>query len=439
LISAFTNIFKIPELRKRVLFTLGILAVYRIGAYVPTPGVDGAKLSEFFNDLPGGNLFGLMNLFSGGAMSRCTIFALGIMPYISASIIMQLLTAVVPALEKLAREGDMGRKKIQQYTRYGTVLLCLFQASVIARFLQDPRNFQGRVIIPNPGLFTTMIIIITITAGTIFIMWLGEQITGRGIGNGISLIITAGIVARLPFAVGKLAERVSIGDLSIVHLFGMLAIVVLVIAGIVMVTEGQRRIPIQRPKQIRGRRIYTAASTYIPLRVNQAGVIPIIFASSILMFPGTIAALAKAEWLNIVRDWLNPGSPAYIVTYTALIIFFCYFYTAITFNPIELAENMKKTGAFVPGIRPGKPTAEYFDHIMTRITLAGAVFLALIAIIPTIMMGWFRVDYDIAQFFGGTGMLIIVGVMLDTMRQVESHLLMRHYDGFMKKGRLRGR
>jgi len=444
MIAAFRDMFRISELRSRILFTLGLIIVYRLGTYVPTPGVDAKALSTFFEEMArqqgaGGNLFGLMNMFSGGALSNCTIFALGIMPYISASIILQLLTAVVPTLERLAKEGEAGRRKINQYTRYGTVLLCLFQASMISRFLENPASFGGRIIIPHPGWATRLMIMITITTGTIFIMWLGEQITENGIGNGISLIITAGIISRIPSAGYQVYELVTTNMLRPYAVVGMAVLMAIVVAAVVLVTEGQRRIPIQRPKQIRGRKIYSAQSTYIPLRVNQAGVIPIIFASSILLFPATIGSFVQNEWLKSAMGMLRPGALPYTMLEVVLIIFFCYFYTAITFNPIDLADNMKKSGAFVPGIRPGKPTAEFFEKTMNRITLPGAVFLAAIAVFPSVIAGYMNVNYTISQFFGGTGLLIIVGVMLDTMRQVESHLVMRHYEGFMRKGRIRGR
>jgi preprotein translocase subunit SecY len=444
MISAFRNMFKIGELRSRILFTLALISVYRIGTYVPTPGVDAKTLSMFFAELQrtqgtGGNLFGLMNMFSGGALSQCTIFALGIMPYISASIILQLLTAVVPSLERMAKEGETGRRKINQYTRYGTVLLCLFQAGMISRFLENPASFGGRVIIPHPGWATRLMIMITITTGTVFIMWLGEQITENGIGNGISLIITAGIISRLPNAIFEVYELARTGNIRPYAVVGMAVLAALVVAAVVLVTEGQRRIPIQRPKQIRGRKIYSAQSTYIPLRVNQAGVIPIIFASSILLFPATIGGFVQTEWLKTAMGMLRPGAFLYTMLEVVLIVFFCYFYTAITFNPIDLADNMKKSGAFVPGIRPGKPTAEFFERTMNRITLPGAMFLAAIAVLPSVIAGYMNISYTISQFFGGTGLLIIVGVMLDTMRQIESHLVMRHYDGFMRKGKIRGR
>lgn len=444
MIAAFKNMFRIGELRSRILLTLGLLIVYRLGAWVPTPGIDAKALGIFFDELQrsqgtGGNLFGLMNMFSGGALSNCTIFALGIMPYISASIILQLLTAVVPSLERMAKEGETGRRKINQYTRYGTVLLCLFQAAMISRFLENPASFGGRLIIPHPGWATRLMIMITITAGTIFIMWLGEQITENGIGNGISLIITAGIISRMPNAAYEVYELMRTGTIRPFAVVMMAVLAALVVAAVVLVTEGQRRIPIQRPKQIRGRKIYSAQSTYIPLRVNQAGVIPIIFASSILLFPATVGSFVQTEWLRSAMAALSPGGLMYTLLEVLLIIFFCYFYTAITFNPIDLADNMKKSGAFVPGIRPGKPTAEFFERVMNRITLPGAFFLAAIAVLPSIIAGYMNVSYTISQFFGGTGLLIIVGVMLDTMRQVESHLVMRHYEGFMRKGRIRGR
>ncbi|MEI6633566.1 MAG: preprotein translocase subunit SecY [Chlamydiota bacterium] len=442
MIAAFRNMFRIGELRSRILLTLGLLIVYRLGAWVPTPGIDAKALGEIFKSLAqdsGGNLFGMMNMFSGGALSNCTIFALGIMPYISASIILQLLTAVIPSLERMAKEGESGRRKINQYTRYGTVLLCFFQAAMISRYLETMKSPTGTGVIPHPGWATRLMIIITITAGTIFIMWLGEQITENGIGNGISLIITAGIISRMPNAAYEVYELVRTGTIRPFAVVGMAALAAFVVAAVVLVTEGQRRIPVQRPKQIRGRKIYSAQSTYIPLRVNQAGVIPIIFASSILLFPATIGSFVQTEWLRAAMGTLRPGGLMYTLLEVVLIIFFCYFYTAITFNPIDLADNMKKSGAFVPGIRPGKPTAEFFERVMNRITLPGAFFLAGIAVFPSIIAGYMNVSYTISQFFGGTGLLIIVGVMLDTMRQVESHLVMRHYEGFMRKGRIRGR
>ena len=448
--DAFSNIFKIPELRKRILFSLGLVAVYRLGCYIPTPGINAQALSEIFRQLTqarGGTIFGLMDIFSGGAMSKCTVFALGIMPYISASIIMQLLTAVVPYLERLAKEGDVGRKKINQYTRYGTVVLGLFQGYMISVGLQNPGSIFGRAAAgvntaTIPGVSFRLLVMITLTAGTVFITWLGEQITERGIGNGSSLIITASIMSRAPTA-AKMAwsmfsplhpeSRTQPLGLFLI----MLVLLVAVIAAIIMVTQGQRQIPVQYAKRVVGRKIYGGQRTYIPLKVNQSGVIPIIFASAILMFPATIGKFVPQ--LAFLSSYLAPGQFLYLLLYVLFIVFFAYFYTAITFNPVEVADNMRKYGGFVPGIRPGKNTAEFFDRVMTRITLPGAIFLAAIAVLPSLISGRLHIGFTISQFFGGTSLLILVGVMLDTMRQVESHLLMRHYDGFMKKGKLKGR
>jgi len=447
MLSAFINLFKIPDLKKRILFTLMIIAVYRLGAYIPTPGVNGAALAQFFDNIAktqGGTLFGIMNMFSGGAMQKLTIFALGIMPYISASIILQLLTAVIPALERLSKEGEAGHKKIVQYTRYGTVFLSIIQAFFIALWLENPARFQGLQIVASPGWPFRILTVITLSSGTAFIMWLGEQIQEKGVGNGISLIITAGIISRMPTATYQLISLLSPfrperAQLQPFVLIVMAVMLVTVVVGVVMITQGQRKIPIQYAKRIIGRKVYGGQSTYIPLRVNQAGVIPIIFAQSIILFPATIAGLVQNAALQNVANMLTRGAVVYNIIYCTLIIFFCYFYTAITFNPIDVANNMKKYGGFVPGIRPGRATAEYLDFIMTRITLPGAMFLAIIAILPSIISSWLRIPYLVASFFGGTGLLIIVGVILDTMRQLESHLLMRHYDGFMKKGRIRGR
>ncbi|MFH1878346.1 MAG: preprotein translocase subunit SecY [Candidatus Omnitrophota bacterium] len=445
--EAIKNIVKIPDLKKKILFTLGLIVVYRIGAFVPTPGIDGLKLAQFFDNIAqtqGGTLFGIMNMFSGGAMSRLTIFALGIMPYISASIILQLLTTVIPALERLAREGEEGRKAITQYTRYGTIVLSIIQAFFIALWLENPGHFQGLQIVQFPGWGFRILTVITLTTGTAFIMWLGEQIQEKGIGNGISLIITAGIISRLPAAFIQLISlatpgsqgQAQIDPFKIVFLALMF---VAVIVAVVLITQGQRKIPIQYAKRVVGRRIYGGQSTYIPLRVNQGGVIPIIFAQSILLFPATIAGLVPNKAIQGLASALMMGKPLYYFIYSLLILFFCYFYAAITFNPIDMANNMKRFGGFVPGIRPGKQTAEYLDFIMTRITLPGAVFLTIIAVLPSVINGQLGIPFLVASFFGGTGLLIVVGVMLDTMRQIESHMLMRHYEGFMKKGRVKGR
>ena len=445
--KALANSFKIPDLRKKLFITLALLGVYRIGAYIPTPGVNGAALVQFFESMTksqGGTLFGIMNMFSGGALTRLTIFALGIMPYISASIILQLLVTVIPHLEKLSKEGEAGRRKIIQYTRYGTVVLAIVQSFFISLWLENPARFQGLTIVENPGVLFRFLTVVTLTTGTAFIMWLGEQIQERGIGNGISLIITAGIISRLPTALYQLfvlaspfsPEKRQINLTSIV----LLSIVgVGVIVAVILITQGQRKIPVQYAKRIIGRKVYGGQSTYIPLKVNQAGVIPIIFAQSIILFPATIAGFIPHGGLQKIAQSLVRGQLLYTIMYTLLIVFFAYFYTAITFNPADVADNMKKYGGFVPGVRPGKKTAEYLDFIMTRITLPGAMFLAFIAVFPDMLGGWLKVPYLIASFFGDTALLIVVGVMLDTMRQIESQLLMRHYEGFMKKGRIKGR
>ncbi len=445
--QAFVNLFKIPDLKKKILFTLGLVAVFRIGAFVPTPGIDGAKLMQFFDNIAktqGGTLFGIMNMFSGGAIQRLTIFALGIMPYISASIILQLLTAVVPALERLSKEGEEGHKKIIQYTRYGTIVLAIIQSFFIALWLENPARFQGLQIVQYPGWPFRVLTVITLTTGTAFIMWLGEQIQEYGIGNGISLIITAGIVSRIPSALYQLISLVSPfaperSQIDPLRLILMAIMLVGVVVAVVLITQGQRKIPIQYTKRVIGRKIYGGHSTFIPLRVNQAGVIPIIFAQSIILFPATIAGLVPSQAVQSLANALMRGQLLYNIIYGALIIFFCYFYTAITFNPIDVSNNMKKYGGFVPGIRPGRQTADHLDFIMTRITLPGAIFLAIIAVLPTIISRSMKIPYLVASFFGGTGLLIIVGVMLDTTRQIESYFLMRHYEGFMKRGHVRGR
>lgn len=448
--KAYANIFKIPELRQKVLFTLLIIAVYRIGAYVPTPGIDGTALARFFQSIsqsPGGTLFGIMGMFSGGALQKATIFALGIMPYISASIILQLLTVVIPQLEKLAKEGEEGRKKIVQYTRYGTVILSIIQTFFIALWLENPNAFQGTVIVPNPGWGFRLMTILTLTTGTAFIMWLGEQIDQYGIGNGMSIIITAGIIESIPTALWQTFLLLSPFDLARQQLawwkFGlMLILFVGTVVGVILIIQGQRKIPVQYAKQIRGHRMYGGQSTFLPLRVNQAGVIPIIFAQSVILFPATMAGLfPKAGALSKMAHMLSPGSLVHESLYALLILFFTFFYTAITFNPIEVSENLQKFGGFIPGIRPGKNTAEYLDYVMTRIAASGAVFLALIALFPTVISSprVLNIPFLIASFFGGTGLLIIVGVVLDTVKTIESQLLMRHYEGFIKKGKLKAR
>ena len=437
MLTAFRNAFRIPELRRRVLFTAGLLIVFRLGCHIPTPGIDGQALSEFFKRAEG-TLFGLADLFAGGALSQAAIFGLGIMPYISASIIFQLLTAVVPSLERLAKEGEAGRKKIQQYTRYSTVVICLFQAFMISRWLENPEAF-GAVIVTNPGWEFRIMAVITLTAGTIFVMWLGEQITDHGIGNGISLIITANIISRMPNAFLRAVELLQLGTLKPFVILFLLIVAVSMTAGVVILTQAQRRIPVQHAKRIVGRKVYSQQSSYIPLRINHAGMIPVIFAAAILMFPMTITQFSNNEVLKGIGALLGEGTWLYNTLYVTLIIFFCYFYTAITFNPVTIADNMKKYGSFIPGIRPGKPTSEYFYRVMNRITLAGAMGLAFVAIFPIVISRGLRVDRLVASFCGGTGTIIVVGVVLDTVRQIESQLLMRHYDGFMKKVKLRGR
>jgi len=434
MIESFANIFKVPELKKRIIFTALLLVVYRVGAHVPTPGIDAHALASFFNQV-GGTLLGFFDLFSGGALRRLSIFALGIMPYISASIILQLLAVVVPYLERLSKEGEQGRKKIVQYTRYGTVVLSAVQAMGIAIGLESMRSPAGDVVVLNPGWPFRLMTLITLTAGTAFIMWLGEQITERGIGNGISLIIFVGIVVRLPEAIINSWRLISSGELNLLIFLGLIVVMVLVVAGTIVMTLGQRKIPVQYAKRVVGRRVYGGQTTHLPLRVNTAGVIPVIFASSIIMFPATIAKFIHHPWMQYAADALSPAMPIYTILYVASIIFFTYFYTAIVFNPVDVADNLKKYGGFIPGIRPGAKTAEYIDRVLTRITLAGSIFLAAISVFPEFMIKWMNVPF----YFGGTSLLIVVGVALDTVQQIESHLLMRHYEGFLKKGRVKGR
>lgn len=435
MISKLQEIFNIPELKRKVLFTLALLVVYRIGGHITVPGVDASVLAEFFSGKQG-TILGLYDLFAGGNLEKATIFALGIMPYISASIILQLFQAVIPYFEKLAKEGEEGRKKITQYTRYGTVILSIVQGIGIAIFLESMRGPGGTPAVLEGGMAFRIITVLTLTAGTVFVMWLGEQITERGIGNGISLIITIGIIARYPTDALNTYRALSIGQMSPFKFLILLAVMVAVVAGIIYVTQGQRRIPVQYAKRVVGRKIYGGQASHIPLSVNIAGVIPIIFAQSIIMFPGTIAAFFQdLAFMQAIALVLTPGHIVYLVLYSLIIVFFAYFYTAIVMNPVDVAENMKKSGGFIPGIRPGKRTAEFIDRVLTRITLPGAMFLAAIAVLPDILITKANVPF----YFGGTGLLIVVGVVLDTLRQLESHLLMRHYEGFTKHGRLRGR
>lgn len=436
MIGTFQSIFKIEELRKRIFYTLALLVVYRIGGHIPTPGIDATVLEQFFAG-SSGTILGMFDMFAGGAFQKATIFALGIMPYISASIIIQLLGAVIPYIQKLQKEGEEGRRKITQYTRYGTVLLAAMQAYGTAIFLRSIVGPNGQPAVTLGAWTFVPLTMLTFTCGTIFIMWLGEQITERGIGNGISLIIFIGIIARFPHAVVEEAQMIFGGTRSIfVELF-LIALMVAVIAAVIVVTRAQRRVPVQYPKRVVGRRVYGGQTTHLPLSVNSAGIIPIIFAQSIMFAPATVAQLfPNVEWMrNIIEYWLAPDSWLYNMIYGLIIVFFAYFYTALVFNPLDLADNMRKNGGFIPGIRPGKKTAEYIENILTHITLPGAIFFAVIAILPMALIGQFNVQY----FFGGTGLLIVVGVALDTLQQIESHLLMRHYDGFMKRGRIRGR
>jgi preprotein translocase subunit SecY len=434
LFQGFQNIPKIPELKRRVFLTLLLLAVYRIGVHVPTPGIDAAALSAFFAQAKG-TLFSFIDMFSGGAFERLSVFALGIMPYISSSIILQLLTVVVPHLERLSKEGEAGRKKITQYTRYGTVVLSLIQGFGISVGLERMTGPGGELVALDPGWGFRLMTMITLTSGTAFIMWLGEQITERGIGNGISLIIFAGIVARLPLAITNSIRLLRTGELGILVTIGIVALMVGVIGAIIYVERGQRRIPVQYAKRIVGRRMYGGQSTHLPLKINTAGVIPPIFASSIIMFPATIASFLDHPWMKAVSDSLMPGSLVYELIYVGFIFFFCYFYTAVTFNPTDVADNMRKYGGYIPGIRPGKKTAEFVDRVLTRITFSGAVYVSLVCVLPSVLITKFNVPF----YFGGTALLIVVGVALDTVGQIESHMLMRHYEGFMKSGRIKGR
>lgn len=447
MLSAFKNIFKIPDLKHKVLFTLGIIVIYRLGTFIPTPGVDSTKLAVFFqrvSEQQGGTLFGIMNMFSGGAIHRLTIFALGIMPYISSSIIMQLLTVVIPAFEKLAKEGDVGRKKLTQYTRYGTIGLAIMQSFFISLWLENPARFYNLQIVPEPGWSFRIMTVLTLTTGTAFIMWLGEQIQEKGIGNGMSLIITAGILSRIPTALFQIYQMISPGksaqrQMDPLVAILMLGILVAAIIAVIMLTQGERKIPVQYAKRIVGRKVFGGQSTYIPFKVNQGGVIPIIFAQSLILFPATVGVFIPNPYIQKAAQSLTFGGPIYMTLFVFLIVFFCYFYAAISFNPIDVADNLKKYGGFIPGVRPGRPTAEFFDYIINRITLPGGFFLALIAIFPDILTRAMKIPAGVADFFGGTGLLITVGVILDTMKQIESQLLMRHYEGFMKKGRIRGR
>ena len=432
-IEALRNALKIPELKRRILFTLAMLALYRLGAHVPTPGVDGVALSKMIGG--GGGLLGFYDMFSGGAFANATVFALGIMPYISASIILQLLTAVVPALEKLSKQGSEGQKKITEYTRYGTILLCIVQSFGIGLYLQK----QGPEIVPNGGIPFLLLVMITLTTGTAFIMWLGEQISEFGIGNGISLIIFTSIISRMPYALIKVVRMIAHNDLNVFQAGILMMLMVAVIAGAIVVTTGQRRIPVQYPRQVKGRKVFGGQRNYLPLRVNQAGVIPIIFASSIMMLPQMLGQAIAIPGLDIdgfLGTYFMYNGFLYSVCTAGLIIFFSYFYTAITFNPVEIADGLKKQGGVITGVRPGRATADHLNTVMVRITLVGSLFLATVALLPNVVSRALQVyDGTVVQFFGGTTLLILVGVALDTVKQIEQHLIMRHYDGFTPRGR----
>ncbi|MEO8198431.1 MAG: preprotein translocase subunit SecY [Thermoanaerobaculia bacterium] len=458
MIESLRNIFAIPDLRKRLMFTFGLLAVYRIGCHIPTPGVDPQALLEFMTSMQS-TFLGFVNTFTGGSLQRVAVFALGIMPYITSSIILQLLTVVWPYLEKLSKEGELGRKKITQYTRYGTVLVSIIQSTGIALFLEKTTTPGGAALVPTPGWAFRLMTILTLTTGCAFIMWLGEQISERGIGNGISLIIFAGIVVGLPRAVAQTLSGVRSNELSLIGILVLIVFMVLVVAFIVYMERAQRRIPVQYAKRMVGRKVYGGQSTYLPLRVNTAGVIPVIFASSLMALPATAAQMFQAPWLQKVADQLAWGQPLHYLLYVVGIIFFSYFYISIIFNPSDLAENMRKYGSFIPGIRSGKRTAEYIDRILTRISLVGAAYLALVAILPDFLLNGVKMQnlpfigpaidpylpkfitegMGIQFYFGGTSLLIVVGVAMDFLQQVESQLVMRNYDGFLKRGRIKGR
>ncbi len=427
--GGFQNVFKIPELKKRIIYTLALLIVYRVGVHIPTPGIDGIALASFFARMEG-TIFGIFNMFSGGALERLSVFALGIMPYISASIILQLLTVAIPHLERLKKEGEQGHKKITQYTRYGTVVLSIIQGFGISIGLESMSSPGGAPVVIDPGWAFRLITVITLTAGTAFIMWLGEQITERGIGNGISLIIFAGIVANIPSAIGNSFRLLTTGEMGIFAILILAVLMIAVVGFIIFVEQGQRRIPVQYAKRVVGRKMYGGQSTHLPLKINTSGVIPPIFASSIIMFPATIASFITVSWMQSIAASMRPGNFVYEMLFVGFIFFFCYFYTAVTFNPVDVADNMKKNGGYIPGIRPGKRTADYIDKVLTRITLGGAIYVSAVCVLPSILISKFNVPF----YFGGTALLIVVGVAIDTISQMESHMLTRHYEGFLKKG-----
>ncbi|MDF1580436.1 MAG: preprotein translocase subunit SecY [Desulfuromonadales bacterium] len=433
MIRSLQNIFSIPELRRRVIFTLVMLAVYRVGCHVPTPGVDGSVLAKFFAGTEG-TLLGLVSAFTGGALERMTVFALGIMPYISASIILQLLTVVFEPVEKLAKEGEQGRRTITKWTRYGTIVLSVIQGAGIAIGLQTMRGPAGEFVVPDQGVGFILLTIVTLTAGTAFIMWLGEQITERGIGNGISLIIFAGIVANIPSAIVNTIRLVKTGALSIFVLIVIFGVMFGVIWAIIFMERAQRRVPIHYAKRVAGAGA-TGQTSHLPLKINMSGVIPPIFASSIIMFPVTVAQVVDVPWVQTMANMMNPGNWLYNVFFVAFIVFFCYFYTAVTFNPVDVADNIKRQGGYVPGIRPGKATAEYLDTVLSRLTFVGAIYVSAVCVLPTILYGQFNLPF----YFGGTSLLIVVGVGMDTASQIEAHLISRSYEGFMKGVTLKSR
>lgn len=443
MLESIGNIFKVPELKKKVLYTGLILLIYRLGSFIPTPGINTEVLGNIFNS-PGNQntLFGLFDLFVGGNFTRASIFALGIMPYITSSIVVQLLGGIFPYFEKLKQEGAEGQKKMNQIIRYGTVLIGAFNAVGISFYLEsltyaNPNTGLEQTAVTNPGFMFIFTTVLTLVTGTMFIMWLGEQITENGIGNGISLIIFSGIIARYPAGFWQMFQMVRKGVMPIFVAVIVLLVMVAVTAAVILVTEALRKIPVQYAKRIVGRKVYGGQTTHIPLKVNSAGVIPIIFAQSIIMFPRTIISMffRESDFANVLLGWLSPGEFLYTIIYVTLIVFFAYFYTAIVMNPVEMANNMKKYGGFIPGKKPGKKTADYINTVLTRITLPGAIFFAFVAVLP----GFLQKFTNLPFYFGGTGLIIIVGVALDTLQQLESHLVMRHYDGFMKKGKLRGR
>ncbi len=458
MIESFRNIFAIKDLRRRLLFTFGMLAVYRIGSNIPIPGVDPIALLEFMESVAN-TFLGFVNTFTGGALARAAVFALGIMPYITASIILQLMTVVVPRLEKLSKEGEMGRKKITQYTRYGTILISVVQSIGISIFLESVSTPGGAPLVPNPGWGFRLMTILTLTTGCAFVMWLGEQITERGVGNGISLIIFAGIVIGLPSAITGTIGKLQNGSLNLITVLLLIAFMLAVVGFVVYMERAQRRVPVQYAKRVVGRRVYGGQNTYLPLRLNTAGVIPVIFASSVIMIPTTIAGMVPNDWIQRMADYVAFGQPIYYLLYIVAIIFFCYFYVSIIFNPVDTAENMRKYGGFVPGIRSGKRTSEYLDRILTRLTFVGALYLAAVSVLPELLLRGIKLGglpiigpkleamvptaitngLGIEFFFGGTSLLIVVGVAMDFVQQVESQLVMRNYDGFLKSGRIRGR